>query len=188
MGIRINSFGQGRGYRGAIPGLDNAEVRFISAGEIAHLLRSGEAHIGVTGVLCAYEDGNGFLQALEGGRAEVNALYNKIVCDDRHTDVVLLAYEEIDERRFANWRMGRIDLSRVNPSVLLRYCEHPRLDPTSLTARAAMAANPSPRSCVCLRTVGSGSNTAPTSPHFAASRALPRAPISLRFEAFCPKV
>ncbi|MDA0330253.1 MAG: BLUF domain-containing protein [Gemmatimonadetes bacterium] len=101
--------------------------------------RAQNAEMGITGVLCAYEDGNGFLQALEGGRSEVNRLYNKIVCDDRHTDVVLLDYAEIHERRFANWRMGRIDLGRVNPSVLLRYCEHPRLDPTSLTARAAMA-------------------------------------------------
>jgi hypothetical protein len=101
--------------------------------------RTQNAELGITGVLCAYEDGNGFLQALEGGRTEVNMLYNKIVCDDRHTDVVLLSYEEVDERRFANWRMGRIELGRVNPSVLLRYSEHPRLEPLSLTARAAMA-------------------------------------------------
>lgn len=94
---------------------------------------------GITGVLCAYETGNGFLQVLEGAREEINKLYNRIVADARHTDVVLLDYQEIEQRRFASWRMGRIDLSRVNPSTLLRYSEHPVLDPTRLSARPALA-------------------------------------------------
>lgn len=94
---------------------------------------------GITGVLCSCETGNGFLQVLEGGRDEVNRLYNRIVCDPRHTDVVLLDYGEISERRFANWRMARIDLSRINPSALLRYSEHPALDPVSLSAAPALA-------------------------------------------------
>jgi hypothetical protein len=94
---------------------------------------------GITGVLCAYEDGNGFLQVLEGARDEINRLYNRIVGDARHTDIVLLDYQEIEQRRFASWRMGRIDLSRVNPSTLLRYSERPVLDPTALSAKPALA-------------------------------------------------
>ena len=101
--------------------------------------RSYNRKRGITGMLCSYEEGNGFLQVLEGSREEINRLYNTIVQDDRHTDVVLLAYEEITERKFANWRMGRIDLSRVNPSLLLRYSERPRLEPTTLSGRAALA-------------------------------------------------
>jgi len=94
---------------------------------------------GITGVLCAYESGNAFLQVLEGGREEINRLYSNIVRDARHTDVLLLSYEEIDERRFGSWRMGRIDLNKVNPSTLLRYSERPDLDPMSLSARQALA-------------------------------------------------
>lgn len=101
--------------------------------------RSYNLEHGITGMLCSHEDGNGFLQVLEGSREEVNRLYNTIVRDERHTDVFLLAYEEICERKFANWRMGRIDLARVNPSVLLRYSERPVLEPTSLSGKAAMA-------------------------------------------------
>lgn len=101
--------------------------------------RSYNQDHGITGMLCSHEDGNGFLQVLEGSREEINRLYNTIVRDERHTDVLLLAYEEICERKFANWRMGRIDLARVNPSVLLRYSERPVLEPTSLSAKAAMA-------------------------------------------------
>ena len=35
---------------------------------------------GITGMLCACVDTNTFLQALEGGRTHVNALYAQIVC------------------------------------------------------------------------------------------------------------
>ena len=54
---------------------------------------------GITGILCY--GGGIYLQALEGGRNQVNGLYNHIVSDKRHKDVVLLHYEEIAERRFA---------------------------------------------------------------------------------------
>jgi hypothetical protein len=101
--------------------------------------RSYNKEHGITGVLCAYEDGNGFLQVIEGGREEINRLYNTIVRDARHTDVVLLDYGEIGQRRFGNWRMGRIDLSKVNPSTLLRYSEKPELDPMALSSGQAMA-------------------------------------------------
>jgi hypothetical protein len=101
--------------------------------------RTTNMDAGITGMLCSCEDTNTFLQALEGGRAQVNALYGHIVCDKRHTDVTLLAYDEIDERRFANWRMGRVEVSRVNPGVVLRHAEHAALDPMTLSTRQATA-------------------------------------------------
>ncbi len=62
---------------------------------------------GITGVLC---HGNGvFLQALEGDREAVSRLYLSIGRDKRHHDVVLLHYEEIAERAFAGWSMGRVN-------------------------------------------------------------------------------
>ena len=76
---------------------------------------------GITGVLCS--SGRIFLQLLEGGRMQVNALYNHIAADPRHNDVVILSYEEISERRFAGWSMGLVNLERVNPSLLLKYSE-----------------------------------------------------------------
>ena len=80
-----------------------------------------------------------FLQLLEGGREEVNALYNKIVQDTRHEQCTLLNYEEIEERRFSCWRMGRVDLSKVNLSTVLRFSEKPKLDPFSMSGRGALA-------------------------------------------------
>ena len=92
---------------------------------------------GVTGVLC-YSDGI-FIQALEGGRAAVNQLYLKIAADPRHTDVVLLSYEEIGERRFAGWAMGQVNMARLNPALLLKYSATATLDPFAVPGAVSMA-------------------------------------------------
>jgi hypothetical protein len=92
---------------------------------------------GVTGILC-YSD-RIFMQVLEGNRREVSELYNKIVRDPRHTDVEILLFEDIAERRFSNWTMGQVNLAKVNPSLLLKYSEKPRLDPHSMGGKYSMA-------------------------------------------------
>jgi hypothetical protein len=92
---------------------------------------------GITGILCY--SGDIFIQVLEGGRDEVCELYNAIVRDDRHTQVRLLAFEEIRERKFCNWTMGHVDLAKINPSILLKYSERPVLNPFSCSGHATMA-------------------------------------------------
>jgi len=94
---------------------------------------------GITGVLCTQQGQGAFLQVLEGSRADVNSLYSSIVRDARHRDVTLLSYEEIEQRRFANWRMGSVDLKRIHLSTILRYSERPVLDPFSMTGHSALA-------------------------------------------------
>jgi hypothetical protein len=79
------------------------------------------------------------MQVLEGGRSTVNALYNQIVRDDRHQDVVLLHYEEISARRFSSWTMGQVNLTKINPSLLLKHSERPTLDPYNMPGPASMA-------------------------------------------------
>jgi len=108
---------------------------------VARILAQSEKHnldAGVTGVLCVCH-GDVFMQALEGGREEVNQLYAKLVRDTRHTDVTLLDYAEISERRFSSWRMGRVDLDKLNVGVILKYSEKPVLDPFCLPGRVALA-------------------------------------------------
>lgn len=48
-GLTFSRIGHERGYRGEIRGLDGIEIAFVSASEIARLLQSGEAHLGITG-------------------------------------------------------------------------------------------------------------------------------------------
>lgn len=93
--------------------------------------------LGVTGLLCC--SGNVFMQVLEGGRSAVNRIYNRVVSDPRHSDVELLSYEEISERRFAGWAMGQVEVSRLNPALLLKYSTTATLDPYAVSGRASMA-------------------------------------------------
>ena len=92
---------------------------------------------GITGVLCC--SGKIFLQVLEGGRMEVNKLYNKIANDPRHEDVMLLCYEEITERSFSHWSMGQVSLNRINPSMLIKYSERAELDPYAVSGKVSMS-------------------------------------------------
>ena len=94
---------------------------------------------GITGVLCTQPGRDVFLQVLEGARQDVNALYTSIVRDPRHREVTLLSYEEIEQRRFSSWRMGSVDLKRINLDTILRYSERPVLEPFAMTGKAALA-------------------------------------------------
>ncbi len=99
--------------------------------------RKYNAANGITGVLCY--GGGLYLQAIEGGRMQVNKLYNHIVCDQRHEDVVLLVYQEITERRFGGWTMGQVNLAKLNNSIVMKYSEKPELDPYSVSGVAPLA-------------------------------------------------
>ena len=117
-------------------------VPAVDQEELVAILKQSKANnpkLGVTGVLCACFDSRVFMQVLEGGRTAVNLLYNDIVRDTRHKNVVVLHYEEAAQRRFANWTMGQVNLAKVNPSVLLKYSETTTLDPYAMSGSAAMA-------------------------------------------------
>ncbi len=76
-GLALRKTGNDRGYRGEIAGLDTVEVAFISASEIAWYLKTGRAHMGVTGEDLIREQMTDaatrvtFLKALGFGHADV---------------------------------------------------------------------------------------------------------------------
>lgn len=73
--------------------------------------RSNNAAVGVTGMLL-YHDRN-FLQTLEGPKEAVDAVYSRILCDQRHCSVVTAVRDDTDKRLFGDWAMGW-----ANPSML----------------------------------------------------------------------
>lgn len=112
----------------------------LTARVIEDILESSRSHNpanGITGILCY--SGDVFIQVLEGGRDEVCDLYNAIVRDERHTQVRILSFEEIRERKFCNWTMGHVDLSKVNPGLLLKYNARAELNPFVNSGAATMA-------------------------------------------------
>jgi hypothetical protein len=116
----------------AVPAVDHEELLAILKKS-----KTNNTKDGVTGVLC-FSEGI-FLQVLEGGRSPVNRLYNRITHDARHTDVVLLNYEEVEERCFSGWSMGQVNMGRLNPAVLLKYSETAKLDPYSVSGKVSAA-------------------------------------------------
>lgn len=91
---------------------------------------------GITGLLCA--DDQNYVQVLEGGREQVSALFKRIMSDNRHSDVTLLSFEEIDTRHYGSWTMARLDVSTTNPAMVLKYSESDRFDPFTSPASSTM--------------------------------------------------
>ncbi len=69
--------------------------------------RANEAQ-DITGVLMT--SGGLFFQVIEGPPEVVDPLYVKILSDPRHTDVVLLGVELVEERLFGSWGMKAMNL------------------------------------------------------------------------------
>jgi hypothetical protein len=110
--------------------------------EVAAILRKSRttnAREGLSGALCMCNAGRLFIQVIEGGRQAVSRRYNRIVADQRHTDVTLQQFEEIDERRFAGWAMGQVNMALLNPGLILKYSELGSLDPWSVPGEATAA-------------------------------------------------
>ncbi len=99
--------------------------------------RKNNPALGITGLLCVSKDL--FIQVIEGGRDEVCDLFNAIVRDDRHQQVRLLIYEEISERQFGNWTMAQVNISKLNPAMLLKYFKRAELDPFEGSGRATLS-------------------------------------------------
>ncbi|MEY3996307.1 MAG: hypothetical protein RL344_650 [Pseudomonadota bacterium] len=92
---------------------------------------------GITGVLIY--NNTIVMQLLEGGREQVNALYNTISQDKRHSDVVILDFEEIAHRKFSDWSMGQVNLTKVNPSLLLKYSDTIQINPYMMSGKTSLA-------------------------------------------------
>ena len=84
----------------------------LGSAEIARLADQSAVRnqqLGITGVLMSA--GGLFFQIIEGPKEHVEALYESIVRDSRHTDVLLLGSEEnAADRLFPDWSMKKIDL------------------------------------------------------------------------------
>jgi hypothetical protein len=99
--------------------------------------RKNNAERGITGMLCF--TGNIFIQVIEGGRDQVCDLFTAIVRDNRHSDLRILIYEEISERRFGKWSMAKVNAENIASPLLLKYFEKADLNPFICSGHATMA-------------------------------------------------
>ncbi len=85
----------------------------LSAEDVEAITRvsaANNARDGITGMLMA--SGQLFFQLIEGPDEAVDALYNRILGDHRHRNVMVLGDERGDlQRQCPDWAMKRVDLS-----------------------------------------------------------------------------
>jgi hypothetical protein len=85
-------------YRSQPFGFDNAMLAGILLEARRNNLRDD-----ITGALICRHDL--YLQLIEGPADAIDALYGRIVADDRHVDVRLLLMGDVTERMFPTWAM-----------------------------------------------------------------------------------
>ena len=109
----------------------------FSADDIKQVLesaRKNNSKDNLTGLLCF--SSKYFLQCLEGPRMNVNQTYQRILTDTRHKDILLLDYQEIDKREFANWGMGYVPQSSLTRPLNLKYSGSPEFDPFDMSGES----------------------------------------------------
>lgn len=91
---------------------------FVAA-ELIGLLQSARKRnqeLDVTGLLLHREDS--FFQIIEGSRANVRAVFDRICADPRHTRITVLFEGPATHREFSDWRMGFVELDNVDVRLL----------------------------------------------------------------------
>lgn len=73
----------------------------------------------ITGMML-YADGD-ILQVLEGPKAEVAGLFEKIKRDARHKDIFVVLDEELYARHFPEWSMGYKKIDAADNASFLQY-------------------------------------------------------------------
>ena len=101
--------------------------------EIPDLLqqaRIANAKHEITGMLLYI--GGSFLQVLEGQPEMVDAVFSRILRDNRHTQLTLIARESIPERAFEGWTMVHKTLDLIEAGELIGDIDY-FMSPTWLT-------------------------------------------------------
>lgn len=83
----------------AAPELDSSDLN-----DIIRTAQEKNDPLGITGMLLFI--GNYFCQVIEGSKDDVDALFMKIIGDQRHSDVKMIFAQAGHERLFPKWSMG----------------------------------------------------------------------------------
>lgn len=93
--------------------------------------RRNNARSFITGML--HYNGDHFLQVLEGGRAEVSAIYHRIARDPRHSNIILISSQDVRERMFPTWSMGMHEgMNDAARAIFLRYFSTDEVNPETV--------------------------------------------------------
>lgn len=97
----------------------DAPIRVIA--DIAVWSRNANRSRDITGLLVF--DGMHFCQQFEGGSAEVSELIERIRLDPRHTDIQILHWGPLADRRFRQWSLGYTSVDDVEAVARLEQLQ-----------------------------------------------------------------
>ncbi|MEO1678366.1 MAG: BLUF domain-containing protein [Pseudomonadota bacterium] len=104
----------------------------INMDELLSVCQRNNSALNVTGIL--HFNGNYFLQVLEGGRAEVSAIYHRIAADPRHVNIILMSCTDVRERIFPTWSMGLHEgMEGQTENIFLRYFPSKTVNPEAVS-------------------------------------------------------
>jgi hypothetical protein len=96
-----------------IPGTDAEVVAAVES--ILKASQATNAALHITGALI-FNSGM-FAQVLEGARRDIETLIERIMRDERHSDVEVLVFDRAASRAFPDWSMGFIGRSREDENL-----------------------------------------------------------------------
>ena len=115
----------------------SSEFNDNSIAQILEAARKNNKKEHVTGMLCFNR--KYFLQCLEGDRTSVNNAYHKILNDKRHENILLLDYQEIDQREFTQWNMAYLPEQKLTDDINLKYSGNPDFDPYTMSGNSVFS-------------------------------------------------
>ncbi len=74
---------------------------------------------GIYGMLCFYQ--HYFLQTIEGPRDKINQLLKRLLKDQRHQDMEVIEFSEIEQLNWDRWSMDIASSSQQSEQILKRY-------------------------------------------------------------------
>ena len=92
--------------------------------------RSKNQRAGITGALMF--NAGCFAQVLEGGHDVIKATYERIQGDPRHSSVVMLSLEPVQERQFSNWSMAYLGVNSAASAKFGDMTKVSGFDPTKI--------------------------------------------------------
>lgn len=103
--------------------------------EVFKILKQSQSHNSkaqITGVLLF--NTRYFLQILEGLEPEIDALYQRILSDQRHLNVKLIGRRPLEQRHWSRWSMALLTPGASNQALMRKYCRAEEFNPALLNA------------------------------------------------------
>jgi hypothetical protein len=109
----------------------------VKAGiEIAKFASEFNSSVGISGILVVHKAY--FMQCIEGERAIINQLFQKICQDRRHKNIQLTSYRSIEKRSFSDWSMRAFEENLENRHFYFSFSSSLIFNPYSLSSKACL--------------------------------------------------